>query len=93
MSARGAADFLTRSTAVLATLFVSLSIILAVLAAMRHSTAIDTSLAKSAPTDASIPVPATTPIPGMAGSGSAAAAALAANGAAPADNSAVPLEK
>ena len=32
MSARGAADFLTRSTAVLATLFVVLSIILAALA-------------------------------------------------------------
>ena len=34
MSARGAADFLTRSTAVLATLFIALSIVLAVLASI-----------------------------------------------------------
>src|SRR3569623_1656877 len=44
MSARGASDILTRSTAILATVFVVLSIILAVLAATRHSTAVDTSL-------------------------------------------------
>tara|TARA_Y100000815_G_C13299135_1_gene483918 strand:+ start:597 stop:968 length:372 start_codon:yes stop_codon:yes gene_type:complete len=46
MSARGAADFLTRSTAVLATLFISMSILLAVLAATRGSSTIDTSLAR-----------------------------------------------
>ncbi len=45
MSARGAADFLTRATAVLATLFVVLSIILAALAARTVSAGgIDTSL-------------------------------------------------
>jgi preprotein translocase subunit SecG len=50
MSARGAADFLTRSTAVLATVFVVLSIILAALA-VKTSTgrSIDTSLDRSAP--------------------------------------------
>lgn len=45
MSARGAADFLTRSTAILATLFILMSIALAVIAATRHSDVIDTSLA------------------------------------------------
>ena len=50
MSARGAADFLTRATAVLAVVFVSLSILLAVLAAGRQNASIDTSLAKPAST-------------------------------------------
>jgi preprotein translocase subunit SecG len=50
MSARGAADFLTRSTAILATVFVLLSIILAALAAKTSSSrTIDTSLDRSAP--------------------------------------------
>lgn len=97
MSARGAADFLTRSTAVLATLFVSLSVILAVLAAVRHSSAIDTSQAKSAPTEVRVPVaPSSAPLPSGLGQGAgsaAAAAALAGNSAAPASNSSVPLEK
>lgn len=45
MTARGAADFLTRSTAILAVLFVSLSIVLAAVAGTRgESQAIDTSL-------------------------------------------------
>src|SRR5688572_31090068 len=53
MSARGAADFLTRATAVLATLFVVLSITLAGLATMeRAPTKIDPSLSKSAPATA-----------------------------------------
>ena len=58
MSARGAADFLTRSTAVLATIFVGLSILLAVLAVGTTSgREIDTSLqrgpdpAQQAPVD------------------------------------------
>jgi preprotein translocase subunit SecG len=46
MSARGAADFLTRSTAVLASAFVVLSIVLAVLAANRQTVTIDPSLAR-----------------------------------------------
>lgn len=50
MSARGAADFLTRSTAILATLFVVLSIVLAALAAGGSSgRKIDTTLDRSAP--------------------------------------------
>ena len=50
MSARGAADFLTRATAVLGALFIVLSIALAGLAAVdRAPTEIDPSLAKSAP--------------------------------------------
>jgi len=50
MSARGAADFMTRATTVLATAFVALSIILAALA-VRTSTnrEIDSSLQRSAP--------------------------------------------
>ena len=75
MSARGAADFLTRSTAILATIFVCLSIALAALATMRNnSTKIDTSLVHS--------TPASTP---------AAPASTAPAPAAPTDNGSVPL--
>jgi len=49
MTARGAADFLTRSTAVLATIFVVLAIALAALAGVtRQPQSIDTSLANQA---------------------------------------------
>ena len=49
MTARGAADFLTRSTAVLGALFIVLSIVMAAIAgATREPTKIDTSLANSA---------------------------------------------
>src|SRR4051794_15648569 len=49
MTARGAADFLTRSTAVLGGMFIVLSIVMAAIAgATRQPTKIDTSLAKSA---------------------------------------------
>jgi preprotein translocase subunit SecG len=67
MSARGAADFLTRSTAVLATLFVVLSIILAALA-VKSSTgrSIDTTLDRSAPT-APQPAPADSLAPAAKG--------------------------
>lgn len=52
MSARGAADFLTRATGVLAALFVVLSIILAGLAVRASiGQAVDTSLVRSAPVD------------------------------------------
>ncbi|MCW3836681.1 preprotein translocase subunit SecG [Sphingomonas canadensis] len=47
MSARGAADFLTRATSILATAFVALCILLAVLAANRQSGRIDASLQKA----------------------------------------------
>src|SRR3546814_21144683 len=49
MSARGAADFLSRATAVLAGLFVLLSIWLATMAAPPHSPPNDTSLSTRAP--------------------------------------------
>lgn len=52
MSARGAADFLTRSTAVLATLFVVLAIVLAALAVREGSgESVDTSLQRAVPVD------------------------------------------
>jgi preprotein translocase subunit SecG len=50
MTARGAADFLTRSTAILATIFVVLSIMLAALAAgQRAPRTIDPSLMRNTP--------------------------------------------
>ena len=58
MTARGAADFLTRSTAVLGGLFIVLSIVMAAIAgATRQPVKIDTSLAnKLAPASQSQPV-------------------------------------
>lgn len=92
MSARGAADFLTRSTAILATLFIGMSILLAVIAATRHSGEIDTSLQR-APA-AAVPAPAAPgAVPFATGEGNLAAPAAAdapANAAAPA-NAQVPL--
>jgi preprotein translocase subunit SecG len=62
MSARGAGDLLTRSTAVLATLFVALSIVLAVMAANMHSTGdIDTSLQRGTAAPISDPLSAPAP--------------------------------
>jgi preprotein translocase subunit SecG len=59
MSARGAADFLTRATTVLASIFIGLSILHAVLATQANApAAIDTSLARQpAPTTDAPPVP------------------------------------
>lgn len=72
MSARGAADFLTRSTTVLATLFVVLSIILAALAAGgTGGRTIDTSLDRSAPAAPAAPVQAD-PLAGAAQPGAPA---------------------
>ena len=49
MTARGAADFLTRSTAILGAVFIGLSIVMAAIAgATREPTKIDTSLANTA---------------------------------------------
>ena len=82
MSARGAADFLTRSTAILATLFVTLSIVLAVIAAVRHAPGdIDTSLVKNAAPVTQAPAPVTSDP--LAGAAAATAAGNAANGAVP----------
>jgi preprotein translocase subunit SecG len=65
MSARGAANFLTRATSVLATLFVVMSITLAVLAATRGSDAIDTSRA-TAPSQSAPAAQPTAPAPAPA---------------------------
>ena len=64
MTARGAADFLTRATSVLAVLFIGLSIGLAGLAAVDRAPAtIDPSLAKQAP---SAPLQTPGQVPGQA---------------------------
>ena len=66
MTARGAADFLTRSTSILGGIFISLSIALAALAGVsREPAQVDTSLANqvapvTAPTQA-VPVPGQQP--------------------------------
>lgn len=71
MSARGAADFLTRSTAILATIFVVLSIALAALAVNTTSGRdIDTSLDRSVPAAPPQPVD---PLAGAAGDAAPAA--------------------
>ena len=50
MTARGAADFLTRATAILGGLFITISIVLAAIAGVsRESTTVDTSLVKQQP--------------------------------------------
>lgn len=97
MSARGAADFLTRATTVLATLFVALSIGLAVLAARGHTAKIDTTLAHGTPAPAAqLPVPSA-PADDAVPFSSAARQAIGNNAApvapAPADNNSVPLAK
>ena len=92
MSARGAADFLTRSTAVLAAVFVGLSIVIAVMAATRQTTTVDVSAARVAPAAAPLqtaPPPADAAAPFA---GAARTAAEAANQTAPADNG-VPLAR
>ncbi|MEO5810296.1 MAG: preprotein translocase subunit SecG [Sphingomicrobium sp.] len=63
MTARGAADFLTRSTAVLGGLFVFLSILLAAIAGVtREAPTIDTSLVKQAPASAPANQPPASPL-------------------------------
>lgn len=84
MSARGAADFLTRSTAVLATLFVVLSIALAALAVGATSgREIDTSLDRSRPSAPVAPALPADPLGGVA-PGAAPADALPTTPVAPA---------
>jgi preprotein translocase subunit SecG len=64
MTARGAANLLTRSTTILAALFIGSSILLAVLAAgTNKAKPVDTSLAQTVPATA----PAAPPLPGMPG--------------------------
>ena len=72
LSARGAADFLTRSTAILATVFVGLSITLAVIASINHrSTSVDVEAAKGAAGGAA----AAPVVPGVPATGAPAAGA------------------
>ena len=63
MTARGAADFLTRSTSVLGGVFIALSILMAAIAGVtREPTKIDTSLANTvAPVQKSTPAPKPAP--------------------------------
>jgi preprotein translocase subunit SecG len=64
MSARGAADFLTRTTTILATVFVVLSIALAALATVnRAPTALDDSLARQPGAVPTMPAPAPGAVP------------------------------
>ena len=93
MSARGAADFLTRTTAILAGLFIGLSILLAFLAATRHSAEIDTTLQRAPAAPQTLPTQAPAgAVPFAAGNSSAPAAGAApANGSAAPGNSTVPL--
>lgn len=87
MSARGAADFLTRSTSVLAGLFIAMSILLAVLAATRDDT-IDTSLARPAAPTSTVPPATTGSAPMVPDAGNVAAPIDA-----PAENGAVPIAR
>lgn len=68
MSARGAADFLTRTTTILATLFILLSISLAFVAARQGGTSkIDTSLQRTeVPTTPAAPASGDAPAPAAA---------------------------
>ncbi len=84
MSARGAADFLTRTTTILASLFVLLSIVMAVMASVKHAPSqIDTSLVNQAPAGA--PAQPAAPASGDPLAGAARTVEQ------PASNSAVPL--
>ena len=90
MSARGASDFLTRGTAILATLFVALSILLAAIAAGQRGTrVIDPNLARPIPAAPAPPATGTPPLTGPAAQPGAAPAAPAPAPAA--QNGAVPL--
>lgn len=103
LSARGAADFMTRATTILATAFVALSIVLAAMASVgRSGSTIDTSLSKTAQTSGAAPASTLTgpaqPAPqgGQAGAPAGAAPApasddpLAAAAAAAASQEAAP---
>ena len=88
MTARGAADFLTRSTAFLGAAFVILSIVLAAVAGVSRGPAkVDTSLAN---TVAPAPVPTAPTVP-LAGQAPGEAAPATVNQAAPAANEQAPV--
>ena len=86
MTARGAADFLTRTTSISATIFVILSILLAALAAnTNRGSRIDESLAQPNPTGPSQPINLG-PTPGAPAPGTAAPATAPAPTPAPSGN-------
>lgn len=94
MSARGAADFLTRATSVLGTTFVVMAVVLAVYAATRQTATVDTSLARTPGSQAAPPIRPTRPAQAddaPFASAAGAAAAERAQPAVPADNGSVPL--
>ena len=96
MSARGAADFLTRATSVLGTTFVVMAVVLAVYAATRQTATVDTSLARTPGGAAAPPIRSTRPAQAddaPFASAAGAAAADRAQPAAPADNGSVPLAR
>ena len=103
LSARGAADFMTRATTVLATAFVGLSILLAAMASVNGAggSTIDTSLSKSAqpasggaaPGSLTGPAPATGTAPAQAVPSDDPLAAAAAAAAAPTEQPATPAKK
>ncbi|WP_375402402.1 preprotein translocase subunit SecG [uncultured Sphingomonas sp.] len=96
MSARGAADFLTRATSVLGTAFVVMAVVLAVFAATRQTATVDTSLARTPGSTAVPPIRPTRPAQAddaPFASAAGAAAADRAQPAMPADNGSVPLAR
>ena len=94
MSARGAANLLTRSTTVLATLFIASSIVLAVLAAgTNKAKPIDTSLAAPVSKAAGAPIAAPGGVPLVPGALPGAPAPASAPASAPAPESGVPLAR
>ncbi|WP_077147907.1 preprotein translocase subunit SecG [Sphingopyxis sp. KK2] len=107
LSARGAADFMTRATTILATAFVGLSIVLAAMASVGgsgSSATLDTSLSKSAQPasggTSGLTAPAPAPATGAPAQAAptddplaAAAAAAAADTPAPAPAPAAPAKK
>lgn len=97
MSARGAANFLTRATAFLAIAFISLSIVLAALAVGATSTRkIDTSLKRDATAAGVVPSQAADPLAAPGGAfppANPGAAPAAAGKSAPIDPLAPPAKK
>lgn len=95
MSARGAANLLTRATAFLAVAFVALSIVLAALAVGTTSERkIDTTLQRGEPAGAADPLAAPgTAAPAPAGGAAAPAAAPAAPASGPVDPFGAPAQK
>ena len=89
MTARGASDFLTRSTAFLGAGFILMSIALAAIAGVsREAVTVDTSLANQV---APLPAPAPAPgLPPLADPGAAPSPTAPAAGTAPATNDAAP---